>query len=1336
MIRKYRFKKVLILIIFLILIIISKELRAIEYSEREKSFNVEWEKKLKENIVSIFTSNDKNNSYIFLVMENGDVKTLFKDTGEQDWVFSSKSKIKSNPIMAEENFVYGTWDGTIFSLNSFNGSEKWKIKAKKAIYSSPLYFRERIYAGSWDGYLRALRANNGKLLWEFKTKDAISTTPVIYDNIILFGSMDGYIYALDTRDGSKLWNMKTDWPGTSFSPVVDKGNALIFTASSDNNVYALSPDTGKVKWRFPTESPGIYTEMVLIENKLFIPSYDGYLYCITPSDGKLEWKLKIGRFFLATPPTLENKIFIATDHGELMAINIASGNISWQFKIAERIRRSPQIFENMIFLCSDQGFLYGIDPLFGEIMLKYIVDYYPDYILHYDYFSEMFYLFTGEEDLLAFKKEKGKEDIVLEDEEKESILLKEYLNSPTFSPDGKYYLYSTEQLKGDGNLYRAEIADSTLRIVGLTKSRFDDLSPKWCPDSTAIVFSSNRDGNYNIYRMNMLKLDIYYYDDVDSIECTKTENSTMEDLLAQTPEDIEKKYLKKLTKESQDEKNPVASHSGSKIVYSNYSSGNWDLWIMDSTGENKLRLTYEPSDDEDAKFCPDETKIVYTSSRMNDRDIYTINIDATGLTQLSKDQTDDIHPEWICDSTIVFEKISQDKKYSNIWIINNDGSNTKFLTSGNFFDRYPKPSPDGKKIIFISNRKDDTDNLWLISPSGNGLIQITNFLDEVHIPSWSSNSEKIIVYTKDINSGELKTHILDINKISLLKYFVKGEELISKSEYEEARNIYEYIVENYPNQELNVLIGPEHFSVLSHLAAFYKLAVIAEQKQNPELVYSLYQLISEDTSGFYDKQKKFSIIALVRTKLADQLFKKEEYEKAIDSYKKVLEDFPDMKDEWGNELTPYINIRIAESYEKLKRYQQAINSYLTAQKDYPDARIILSDDYIGTMAVVFNNLARIYELEYHDYDRALQYNLKILEKYPKDTYTTVRGVTRGNYTQKVFMNIERIYTHREINFDNWISSLRQTNEIVSDAILKKNLQHIINNLEVLSKGEKLVSEAETKTAKIIFCSRKKAGSIDGDNYEIFIMNEDGTELKRLTYNDANDYRPSWSPDGSRIVYHTLFDKNYEIFVMDSDGTNMKNLSRNEAYDFEPAWAPDGTRLSFTSDRDGNMDIFVANEDGGNPVNITSYPSRDFESNWNPSGDRVVFTSDRDGNLEIYLIDIAMGTITNLSRNNGDDHEPVVSPDGSKIIFTSNRDGNEEIYIMDIDGSNQYNLTNTPAFDYNPTWSYDGKYIFFISNRKGPSKVYRMKADGTNQVQLTVDPESYEIQPNVLKGFKF
>ena len=98
---------------------------------------------------------------------------------------------------------------------------------------------------------------------------------------------------------------------------------------------------------------------------------------------------------------------------------------------------------------------------------------------------------------------------------------------------------------------------------------------------------------------------------------------------------------------------------------------------------------------------------------------------------------------------------------------------------------------------------------------------------------------------------------------------------------------------------------------------------------------------------------------------------------------------------------------------------------------------------------------------------------------------------------------------------------------------------------------------------------------------------------------SDDTCPAWSPDGSQIAFDSDRDGNYEIYVMNADGSNPHNLSNNPANDEDPVWSPDGSQIAFDTKRGGNNEIYVMNADGSNQHNLSSNPADDRHPAWRP-----------------------------------------------------------------------------------------------------------------------------------------
>ena len=186
------------------------------------------------------------------------------------------------------------------------------------------------------------------------------------------------------------------------------------------------------------------------------------------------------------------------------------------------------------------------------------------------------------------------------------------------------------------------------------------------------------------------------------------------------------------------------------------------------------------------------------------------------------------------------------------------------------------------------------------------------------------------------------------------------------------------------------------------------------------------------------------------------------------------------------------------------------------------------------------------------------------------------------------------------------------------------------------------------------------------------------------------------PAAGRIAFRSNRDGNFEIYVMNFDGTGQRNLTKSAADEFLATWSPQGQQLAFDTERNLNREIYVTDDQGADSSNLTNSAADEILPAWSPDGQFIAFSSDRDGNREIYIMDAAdpAQPPTRLTNNPAEDWWPTWSPDGSQIAFVSNRDGNHEIYAINVSSTVETNLTNDPAGDFRPAWSPDGLSIAF------------------------------------------
>ncbi len=181
--------------------------------------------------------------------------------------------------------------------------------------------------------------------------------------------------------------------------------------------------------------------------------------------------------------------------------------------------------------------------------------------------------------------------------------------------------------------------------------------------------------------------------------------------------------------------------------------------------------------------------------------------------------------------------------------------------------------------------------------------------------------------------------------------------------------------------------------------------------------------------------------------------------------------------------------------------------------------------------------------------------------------------------------------------------------------------------------------------------------------------------------------PAWSPDGTKLAFMSFRDGNAEIYVMDTNGGNLRRLTRHPGIDSTPTWSPAGNSIAFTSDRSGSPQIYIVDADGLNqPRRITTQESWADRATWSPAPFNEIAYAARSGpGFDIKIYDVAAGTTKQVTSGEGSNESPAFSPTGRHLAFTSTRAGNEQIFVVARDGNGLRQITREGR-NFTPNWS--------------------------------------------------
>jgi len=313
----------------------------------------------------------------------------------------------------------------------------------------------------------------------------------------------------------------------------------------------------------------------------------------------------------------------------------------------------------------------------------------------------------------------------------------------------------------------------------------------------------------------------------------------------------------------------------------------------------------------------------------------------------------------------------------------------------------------------------------------------------------------------------------------------------------------------------------------------------------------------------------------------------------------------------------------------------------------------------------------------------------------------------------------------------------ETGSRAVDSLIHQDEVHFKNLRQLTYGGQNAEAYWAVDDEWIMFQATPRDGTCD----QQFVMRPDGSGLRLVSTGQGRTTCGYFIPGTEKIVYGSthlggeecpeepdmsqgyvwgLFPA-YDVFVADEDGSNLTRLTDNPRYDAEATLSRDGEWIVFTSMREGDLDIYKMRTDGSELTRLTDTPGYDGGPFFSYDGTKIVYRAShpegddladydrllaqdmiRPAQLELWIMDADGGNKHRITDNGAANFGPYLFPSGDRVIFASNQGDPQrrefDLWAIDVDGTNLEQITHTGDFDGFPMFNSDGTKLIFASNR--------------------------------------
>lgn len=253
--------------------------------------------------------------------------------------------------------------------------------------------------------------------------------------------------------------------------------------------------------------------------------------------------------------------------------------------------------------------------------------------------------------------------------------------------------------------------------------------------------------------------------------------------------------------------------------------------------------------------------------------------------------------------------------------------------------------------------------------------------------------------------------------------------------------------------------------------------------------------------------------------------------------------------------------------------------------------------------------------------------------------------------------------------------------------------------------------------RIIFSSDRDTG----DNWQLYSMNPDGSDVQRLTDSTTNHYNGVLSPDGTQLAYTQRTPSGYtEIYIATPDNALPERMLTPGA---NPTWSPDSTQLAYTQSANGNTDIYIIDATGLNNRQLTANPAADYAPSWSPDGQWIAFKSNRepDAPMGLYIVRPNRTDLRRLTDTDTAHHPPSWSPDSSQLAYTREINDVPSVHTVSAETGASRRVSGSLTPDFSPAFVPAGNALIFVSVEDNQPDIHRMDLIGESRTRLTDHP---------------